>query len=528
VNYSPTAKQAAPAPRIRYLSSPPEEITVCLGELKLPERLKSSGFDPSRSISLRCSEVFAGPQPSIDVARLAELAPQDIAPDFLQSGSIPINAAMLALRFKFFESVEHLEDTAMTPVATLAVEAPAPESLPVDPARVDQPDGVSNSVETPAPPVKASSSPAREPELRGVVEAPVLEAVSSPLDIPPPAPPTGLPEPSPAAPPEPEMVSIPPLTVPLPPPPPPARESGAPDSKSAPRPRPAARIPDKRTIFNILPALRRQNPIPKPAAPVVDDLAPEPAERIPETTVEPPAKPSEVFPLPPMAASAQESGLPQTFSDVAPLDDAEQEPAPWEVPIKSSVPAPTPDLPPPPPAVEPPAPAAFHIEHLPPSMLNPVRVVAGELESAPDERLSAQDRLQEIFMTEDQLTLAQVLKLCGGLPGIRSCILTKGSSVLATFNVPDAIDLVSLTGNASAMLDAMRASSMRMGLGAIPAVTVHSEKGPISFFHSDDLAMLIIHADRGFIPGVREKLHDVVVALNQSNLPLPLGDPSEK
>jgi predicted regulator of Ras-like GTPase activity (Roadblock/LC7/MglB family) len=161
-------------------------------------------------------------------------------------------------------------------------------------------------------------------------------------------------------------------------------------------------------------------------------------------------------------------------------------------------------------------------------MLNPVRVVAGELESAPDERLSAQDRLQEIFMTEDQLTLAQVLKLCGGLPGIRSCILTKGSSVLATFNVPDAIDLVSLTGNASAMLDAMRASSMRMGLGAIPAVTVHSEKGPISFFHSDDLAMLIIHADRGFIPGVREKLHDVVVALNQSNLPLPLGDPSEK
>ena len=131
-------------------------------------------------------------------------------------------------------------------------------------------------------------------------------------------------------------------------------------------------------------------------------------------------------------------------------------------------------------------------------------------------------------MTEEHLTLDQVLKLCGGLPGIRSCILTKGSSVLSAFNVPDGIDLVSLTGNASAMLDAMRASSMRMGLGAIPAVTVHSEKGPVSFFHSDDLAMLIIHADRGFIPGVREKIYDVVVALGQSNFPLPLEGSSEK
>jgi len=521
VNYSLTPKTAAPASRIRYLSTPPEEITVWLGELKLPERLKSSRFDPERAVSLRCSEVFANPQPSIDVARLAELAPEDIAPDFLHSGSIPINAAILALRFKFLESVEHIEDPATPPSDLPGVGEAVEESIPADPDPVGQLEEFSNAPEITAPPETAEPAPGVEQEFHAVADTPVIEVASAPLDLPPPPSPAVLPPPPAAL--TPRLVSVPPTAVP---PPSPAREPEAPDSKSIPRPRPTARIPDKRTIFNILPALRRQNTIPKAAVPAATEAAePETVTQPPEKTEELP-KPSEELAELPLQAEIEEPPKQHELPGEEGFDDTAQEPAPWEQPLVPPVPAPSAHFPPPPPAVEPPSPTAVHIEHLPPSMLNPVRVVSRELESAPDERLTAQDRLQEIFMTEEQLTLDQVLKLCGGLPGIRSCILTKGSSVLATFNVPDAIDLVSLTGNASAMLDAMRASSMRMGLGAIPAVTVHSEKGPISFFHSDDLAMLIIHADRGFIPGVREKLHDVVVALGQSNLPLPLGDSS--
>lgn len=523
MNYSLTPKPTAPASRIRYLSSPPEEITVWLGELKLPERLKSSGFDPGRAVSLRCSEVFANPQPSIDVARLAELAPEDIAPDFLHSGSIPINAALLALRFKFFESVEHFEDPAMPTVVSPVTGEPVQEFIPTDP--VGQLEEISNDAEMIAPPDTDVPAPALEQEFEKVADAPDIEVTSSPLDLLPPASAAVLPEPPPTAL-TPQLVSLPAAAV-LPPPSP-AREPEATDSKSIARPRPTARIPDKRTTFNNLPALRRQNTIPKAAVPAAKEAAePEAVVPPPEKTEELP-KSLEELPAPPVQAEVEEPPKQQDLPDLEAFDDRDLEPAPWEEPLVPPVPAPSAHFAPPPPDVEPPSPTTLHIEHLPPSMLNPTRVVSRELESAPEERLTAQDRLQEIFMTEEQLTLDQVLKLCGGLPGIRSCILTKGSSVLATFNVPDAIDLVSLTGNASAMLDAMRTSSMRMGLGAIPAVTVHSEKGPISFFHSDDLAMLIIHADRGFIPGVREKLHDVVVALGQSNLPLPLGDSSEK
>jgi hypothetical protein len=69
----------------------------------------------------------------------------------------------------------------------------------------------------------------------------------------------------------------------------------------------------------------------------------------------------------------------------------------------------------------------------------------------------------------------------------------------------------------------MRSSSAKMGIGAVPAVTVHSEKGPITFFHEDDLCLLVLHKDRGFVPGVREKLQQVVSELSQARLPAPAG-----
>jgi predicted regulator of Ras-like GTPase activity (Roadblock/LC7/MglB family) len=128
-----------------------------------------------------------------------------------------------------------------------------------------------------------------------------------------------------------------------------------------------------------------------------------------------------------------------------------------------------------------------------------------------------QDALQAVFMTEEMLSVDRVVELCGGLPGIKSCILAHGAAVLASHNVPESIDLVSLSAHALEMLAAMRQSAARMGVGAVPAVTIHAEKGPISFFHQDDLCLLVMHKDRGFVPGVREKLQKVVEYLAQGH-----------
>ncbi|GAT34719.1 hypothetical protein TSACC_23152 [Terrimicrobium sacchariphilum] len=133
-----------------------------------------------------------------------------------------------------------------------------------------------------------------------------------------------------------------------------------------------------------------------------------------------------------------------------------------------------------------------------------------------------QDEIQSIFLTEEYLSVDRIVQLCGALPGINSCVLSHGASVIASHNVPDSIDLVSLSAHALEMLRAMRESSAKMGIGAVPAVTIHSEKGPITFFHQEDLCLLVLHKDRGFIPGVREKLQLVIEALGKANLPKPL------
>jgi predicted regulator of Ras-like GTPase activity (Roadblock/LC7/MglB family) len=144
-------------------------------------------------------------------------------------------------------------------------------------------------------------------------------------------------------------------------------------------------------------------------------------------------------------------------------------------------------------------------------------------ESKRSAEIPDQDALQALFMTEEFLSVDRVVELCGSLPGIKSCVLAHGSAVLGSDNVPESIDLVSLSAHALEMLAAMRQSAARMGIGAVPAVTIHSEKGPITFFHQDDLCLLVMHKDRGFVPGVREKLQQVVEHLSEANLALPVG-----
>jgi predicted regulator of Ras-like GTPase activity (Roadblock/LC7/MglB family) len=135
--------------------------------------------------------------------------------------------------------------------------------------------------------------------------------------------------------------------------------------------------------------------------------------------------------------------------------------------------------------------------------------------------LPDQDALQSLFLTEEKLTVRRVVELCGTLPGIRSCVLTHADLVVSAHNVPEGLDLVSMSATAARMLDAMQESANQLGLGQIPALTLHTERGPLSVVRQGGLAMLVVHADRGFIPGVREKLAAALGELSRAPLALP-------
>ena len=140
---------------------------------------------------------------------------------------------------------------------------------------------------------------------------------------------------------------------------------------------------------------------------------------------------------------------------------------------------------------------------------------------AGSDEVAEQENLQALFLTEEKLNIQRVVQLCGELPGIKSCLLTHDNMVVSSHNVPDGVDIVSLSGNASAMLGAMRSASAGMGLGTIPALTLHSDKGPLTIFHQDNLSLFVFHGDRGFIPGVREKMTAALHGLSQVQPCLP-------
>ena len=137
-----------------------------------------------------------------------------------------------------------------------------------------------------------------------------------------------------------------------------------------------------------------------------------------------------------------------------------------------------------------------------------------------------QEAIQSLFLTEDPIDLPKVAALCGSLPGIESCVLAHQDRVLCSHNAPDGMDLVSLSSNASTMLRSMQNASDKMGIGDIPAVTLHTPRGPLSILQQERLTLIVLHGKRGFIPGVREKMTATLLELNRSQLQLPASSES--
>ena len=144
----------------------------------------------------------------------------------------------------------------------------------------------------------------------------------------------------------------------------------------------------------------------------------------------------------------------------------------------------------------------------------------------PQDQLADPTALQALFMTEEKLTLERVISKAGELPGLKACVLAHGDKVLCTSNTAAGIDLKTLSGRAMTMLGQIRESSASMGLGAVPAVTLHAEQGALSFLHNGELCLLVLHADRGFVPGVRERLQEMLGHLTDARPALPGGSPA--
>jgi predicted regulator of Ras-like GTPase activity (Roadblock/LC7/MglB family) len=171
----------------------------------------------------------------------------------------------------------------------------------------------------------------------------------------------------------------------------------------------------------------------------------------------------------------------------------------------------------------------------PASVVEPLPVVSSKALTVerlwkldPQEKLADPSALQALFMTEEKLTLESVISKAGQLPGLNACVLAHGDQVLCTSNATTGVDLRTLSTQAMTMLGQIRETSANMGLGAVPAVTLHAEQGALSFLHNGELCLLVLHADRGFVPGVRERLQQMLVHLAEAKPALPPSSPASQ
>jgi hypothetical protein len=363
--------------------------------------------------------------------------------------------------------------------ATIADEAPAPAPA----AATATPSAQAPDAAIASPPIAA---PAEEPR----ISTPPYPAVSPPLFAPetlrsidsaPPSAPTP--------------------TVPLPffaaeAPAPPRHAAAAPAPRVAP---PPLRVPppaESAPVAAVAPA---------PSAPPVHD---------PRTNAAPGSAPAVPLRIAPMPATVRPPAI-NLYAGVhiqpssEPLEEAEPEnerptrpPEPGPVTETFFTPEPQAYAPPVEDEAEP-EPSPIITTPVPPPPAAPmIEYPLERIEQAP---------LQAIFMTEDTLDLPRISELSAELPGVSGCLILAGESLAQGGERPAGLNAQTLRDLSDRLTAA--AESVSDKLQADRTFTLYGGSRALSLFARQQLCLCVVHGNRGFLPGVRERLTAVADTL---------------
>lgn len=544
----------SPAPRYRYWFTPPRSITLKASDLKpfVPKASWKAPAPDGLTFEIPADKVLSKNVPRIPLRLLAELLPDHV---LSSDGMVKLPAARLAAAYRLVQHREELPPEVLPePEVIPEPELPPAAALPEVPVVPEVPaaDAPEVPLEKTAP---DAGPPAVIPSALSSAEPPVLAGMdtmpemvdTAPISEPPPTPPAPVQRPViparklfsapilPFASPSGHPARMPEPTTPLPPAAPGVSSAAAAPDTSDAGPAFGLNIPS----VDARPAVEPEAVVPEiTPPPVVPQHVPAPDATSVASSKFPPRRTGSFVGLPIFRRRTPAPAAPP--APVVPVENPPADLPPAGQPPAAVIPAqvaPEPVVPVPPPVEEP----------RPDVISTPDLTVHGSISQPPEpeaapamtarllptehfatpsqegQEIVEQEPLQALFLTEEPMSVRRVIELCGGLPGINSCVLAHGSVVVASHNVPESVDLVSMSAHAAEMLRAMRDSSARMGVGTVPAVTLHTEKGVISFFNREDLTLLVFHKDRGFVPGVREKMAAVLGELTKARLTLPVG-----
>ncbi len=123
------------------------------------------------------------------------------------------------------------------------------------------------------------------------------------------------------------------------------------------------------------------------------------------------------------------------------------------------------------------------------------------------------ERLQAIFMTDDPLDLAKTIKKIAELPGLQSCMLstTNGIKIAGSFGDPSREKAVSAL--LPEFFQRTRLQFEELHAGTLETISFYFDIHQVSTFVQGELCLTVLHENRPFKPGVREKIQTVISEL---------------
>ncbi len=123
------------------------------------------------------------------------------------------------------------------------------------------------------------------------------------------------------------------------------------------------------------------------------------------------------------------------------------------------------------------------------------------------------ERLQAIFMTDDPLDLDKTIRKIADLPGLQSCMLstTSGIKIAGSFGDPSQEKAVSAL--LPEFFQRTRLQFEELHAGILETISFFFDIHQVSTFVQGELCLTVLHDNRPFKPGVREKIQTVICEL---------------
>jgi predicted regulator of Ras-like GTPase activity (Roadblock/LC7/MglB family) len=123
------------------------------------------------------------------------------------------------------------------------------------------------------------------------------------------------------------------------------------------------------------------------------------------------------------------------------------------------------------------------------------------------------EKLRSIFMTDEALDLPKTIRMVGELPGLRACLLNTVDGLKLAGSLNDPSQEQAISALMPALFQQARSKLASARLGMLETITLYCGQGQLSTFIQGKLSLTVLHDNRPFKPGVREKVQAVISEL---------------